>query len=55
MNIAGLTDCVHCHRVRESGAHDFEPLGLQTCVTCHTAHGAGESCTKCHRYHVDSF
>ncbi|GAA5504933.1 cytochrome c3 family protein [Novipirellula caenicola] len=54
MNIAGLTDCVHCHRVRESG-HDFEPLKLESCATCHTDHGAGESCTKCHRYHVDSF
>ncbi|WP_372718776.1 cytochrome c3 family protein [Novipirellula sp.] len=54
MNIAGLTDCVHCHRVGQDD-HDFEPLKLESCATCHTSHGAGESCTKCHRYHVDSF
>ena len=54
MNIAGLTDCVHCHRVSDSGL-DFEPIKLEACANCHTSHGAGESCTKCHRYHVDSF
>ncbi len=54
MNIAGLTDCVHCHEVSKTHA-DFEPIKLQSCAACHTAHGAGESCTTCHLYHVDSF
>lgn len=29
----------------------FKPLTKSTCVACHTAGGAGNSCTECHRYH----
>ncbi len=51
MNIAGLTDCVHCHTVSHAHAN-FEPIEREACATCHTAKAAGESCTTCHRYHV---
>ncbi|MGB7345756.1 MAG: cytochrome c3 family protein, partial [Pirellulaceae bacterium] len=32
--------------------HEFLPLGKHSCAACHTAKAAGESCTKCHRYHI---
>lgn len=33
--------------------HDFETLGRETCAACHQAAAAGNSCTTCHRYHID--
>ncbi|QDT10552.1 cytochrome c3 family protein [Planctomycetes bacterium K23_9] len=33
-------------------AHEFLPLEKHACATCHTAKAAGESCVKCHRYHI---
>lgn len=39
-----------------SGANfprDFAPLEHSDCVRCHTPKAAGDSCTLCHRYHVD--
>ncbi|MGI9472254.1 MAG: cytochrome c3 family protein [Rubripirellula sp.] len=61
LNVAQLADCRHCHRVENNsqltnamgGAVDFAPLGREACVDCHTPHAAGDSCTKCHRYHID--
>ncbi len=32
---------------------DFLPMQKQTCSNCHTRQAAGDSCTKCHSYHVD--
>ena len=61
LHIAQLADCQHCHRV-ESPSHstslgieqiNFTPLERDACVGCHTPHAAGDSCTKCHRYHID--
>ncbi len=34
------------------GACEFKPLGKQACAACHNAKAAGESCVKCHRYHI---
>jgi hypothetical protein len=65
LNVAQLADCSHCHSLGSdsitelslvSGAakiHDFAPLRRQACAACHTADAAGESCVKCHRYHID--
>jgi hypothetical protein len=59
-----LRDCTACHSVAGEAADrryatdnphqfvaDFDPLSKATCVMCHTPQGAGESCTKCHKYH----
>ncbi|KAA1262062.1 Doubled CXXCH motif protein [Rubripirellula obstinata] len=68
LNIASLTDCVGCHRVKdgfvaESAAtqshwthhpiNDFDPILKQDCATCHTKAAAGDSCVLCHQYHID--
>ncbi len=31
---------------------DFLPVSKALCAACHTSSAAGDSCTKCHRYHV---
>lgn len=61
-NLPVLADCTHCHRIGDEKqveltstakrAHDFLPLGKATCAGCHTASAAGDSCIKCHNYHV---
>lgn len=59
-----LADCAHCHTLRSDGSQsgfvshgadrsDFEPLKKQSCVGCHHAGAAGDTCLQCHRYHVD--
>ncbi|MCG8653837.1 MAG: hypothetical protein MI861_28620, partial [Pirellulales bacterium] len=62
LNVAQLADCTHCHRVRSPQAEvavnvaslvEFEPLGRNSCASCHTRRAAGDACTKCHRYHID--
>lgn len=69
MNLPTLMDCKYCHKVSGTGdphaiqnvstgvghpPHDFDPLTLDSCAKCHTAQAAGDQCTKCHLYHVDS-
>ncbi|QDV67265.1 hypothetical protein Poly24_09580 [Rosistilla carotiformis] len=69
MNLPMLMDCKYCHQVAGKGEenavqnvstgeshpdHDFGPLTLDACAKCHTAQAAGDQCTKCHLYHVDS-
>jgi hypothetical protein len=34
---------------------NFLPMEKVTCVTCHTARQAGDSCLLCHNYHVGQF
>ena len=68
LNIATLSDCVGCHRVKDGialgesitnvasphhPANDFDPIRKQDCSSCHTAAAAGDSCVGCHRYHID--
>jgi hypothetical protein len=62
-----LADCTACHAIpndpqagiagENSGqfghASGFLPLEKQTCILCHTATAAGESCQQCHNYHVE--
>jgi hypothetical protein len=62
-----LSDCTSCHTINDATnpatstdqydphafASDFQPLNKQQCAQCHTAKAAGESCQKCHNYHVD--
>lgn len=67
LNIAGLSDCQHCHQVAalsgqtlaSPGERDFHPwqqdfelLRRDQCSSCHTPTAAGDSCVKCHRYHI---
>lgn len=61
-----LADCTACHRIDESAtvmesyaAHDpttfasgFHAMTKQDCATCHKPAAAGDSCTQCHRYHI---
>jgi len=62
-----LADCTSCHAINDAAdtttsyatddphafVSDFSPLTKQQCVQCHTSKAAGESCQKCHNYHVD--
>jgi len=38
---------------RPSDTEDFAPIERQACSSCHTSSAAGDSCVKCHRYHID--
>ncbi len=65
-----LADCSSCHGLDRaaaaegsarntvhadvSRATDFASLDRLDCAACHTADGAGNECTKCHRYHVST-
>jgi hypothetical protein len=58
-------DCASCHRVdgnAQTAANystddphrfvtGFAPMTKASCVACHTANAAGDSCTQCHTYH----
>jgi hypothetical protein len=62
-----LADCTSCHAIDGAAdratsqarddphafVSDFAPMSKQQCAQCHTAKLAGESCQKCHNYHVD--
>jgi hypothetical protein len=62
-----LADCTSCHAIDSAAdtsssyanddphvfVSDFTPVSKHECAQCHKSHGAGESCTKCHNYHVD--
>jgi hypothetical protein len=62
-----LADCASCHAINGTAntsksyfsydPHDFTsefaPVSKQLCSSCHTATSAGESCQKCHNYHVE--
>lgn len=54
LNIAGMSDCRHCHRVEggQSVSAEFAPMTVSTCASCHHSQAAGDACIKCHRYHV---
>lgn len=60
LNIAGMSDCRHCHRVTEgdavsmefAGSMEFAPMTVSTCASCHHQKAAGDACIKCHRYHI---
>ncbi len=38
--------------VTPDAQYDFLKMQKGQCASCHTPHGAGDSCLKCHRYHV---
>lgn len=62
-----LADCSACHTVdpeanvaTASAGHDphnfaagFLPIQKDLCASCHMQKAAGDSCQKCHNYHVD--
>jgi hypothetical protein len=62
-----LADCTSCHEIDDSAdtttsyasddphafVSEFVPISKQHCVRCHTATAAGDSCQKCHNYHLD--
>jgi hypothetical protein len=64
LNIAALSDCVHCHRIDRTAVIlsetdrpatspvEFQPISRQSCADCHHPQAAGDGCIKCHRYHV---
>jgi hypothetical protein len=55
-----LRDCTQCHQVQGSSAEaqgarhvpSFRPIEKSLCASCHTPRAAGDSCVKCHQYHV---
>jgi hypothetical protein len=63
-----LADCTPCHTIHDASdttgsyagwdpqqfVSEFAPLSKQSCVECHTAKAAGESCQQCHNYHVEA-
>ncbi|MCA9264851.1 MAG: hypothetical protein KDA60_13420 [Planctomycetales bacterium] len=56
LTLPQLASCDKCHALvdgSESAATgEFETLHKGQCVTCHTATSAGDSCVKCHNYHL---
>jgi hypothetical protein len=66
--LSQLSDCTSCHAINKAAdtttsyagdnphrfISDFSPMSKQHCATCHNAKAAGESCQKCHNYHVDT-
>jgi hypothetical protein len=62
-----LADCTSCHAINAAAdasqsyashephvfVSDFAPMSKQHCAQCHTAKAAGDSCQKCHNYHVE--
>ncbi|MEM9645351.1 MAG: hypothetical protein AAF989_10180, partial [Planctomycetota bacterium] len=66
LNISTLSDCTACHQTKtllattvEGGAvvlsddHGFEAVTRDQCASCHRKGATSESCTLCHRYHID--
>ena len=63
---AELADCSACHAIDQSTdtgvnyqhhsprdfVDGFHPLTRTDCAQCHIPQAAGDSCLKCHRYHV---
>ncbi|TWT96893.1 hypothetical protein Pla108_26680 [Botrimarina colliarenosi] len=63
-----LADCTHCHRIDATAdpsrayagfdparpASEFAALSTAACASCHKPHAAGDSCTQCHNYHVET-
>ena len=69
LNVAELSNCIHCHRVADGASpalsitevvaraphanHEFLPLTREACSGCHRKGASGDNCTTCHRYHID--
>lgn len=63
-----LSDCSHCHRIDPTAdlsttytgteasrfTSEFIAVKKADCSSCHQPHAAGDSCTQCHYYHVES-
>jgi len=63
-----LADCTSCHAINDKSdvaasyvdwnprqfVSDFAPLSKHQCIQCHTTKAAGDSCQKCHNYHVEA-
>lgn len=63
-----LRDCTHCHVIEPTAdtsagyagldpavfVSEFRPLDKGACISCHQPKLAGDSCTQCHNYHVDT-
>jgi len=62
-----LADCKVCHQIVKgdlkkydsldphdftSGQVGFDKLRREKCTTCHQPQLAGDSCLKCHNYHI---
>ncbi len=68
LNIAEMRDCRSCHQIEPADVmaryKDIDPHGASTgkpgfkfmtkasCNNCHQPKLAGDSCTKCHNYHI---
>jgi len=64
-----LKDCSSCHQLDSTAdsmetysrgdptefESNFLPLERETCADCHTPLAAGDQCTTCHLYHVDTW
>ena len=65
---AELRNCTTCHQMDSQAptsanytgrnpttfVRDFQPIPKATCASCHTKNIAGDNCTQCHHYHVQS-
>ena len=65
---AELADCSACHRILDSApvmetyassnasnfSAGFHAVTRQDCAECHRPDAAGDHCTQCHHYHVDT-
>ena len=67
--LPGLKDCAACHDLNMASSSStsyeqadplvfessFLPMSKQHCATCHLPRVAGDYCTQCHNYHVNSW
>ncbi|MCE3018532.1 MAG: hypothetical protein ACK56W_01435 [Pirellula sp.] len=71
LTIPALSDCKSCHVLHSQNSsaagthgwsqsgmilhHEFQSMLLQNCSKCHTKESAGDNCTQCHNYHVNTY
>lgn len=55
LHIVAHDGCASCHRLdMEKTVEQFSPITKADCQSCHTAQAAGDNCTTCHNYHLNS-
>ena len=71
LTIPALSDCQSCHVLSSQNSsvagtygwsqsgmimhHEFQSMLRHNCSKCHTKESAGDTCTQCHNYHVDTY
>lgn len=55
LHIVAQDGCASCHRLElEKTVKQFSAIAKADCQSCHTAQAAGDDCTTCHSYHLNS-